>query len=578
MDSISKINLDFVSRKLVPLSFLALFALICYMSQREKSVTVDEFNHFPSGIYNLTTLDWRMDRETPPLIKCLPSLTALITKPDMETKTMETHPNPWSFGYDFMFRNFEKYPQIFSYGRYVVILLGCLGGWILYRFGTEIYGYGGGLFALFLYVFNPNIIAHSRLTTIDTGAACTILLSVYCFWKFVRRKDGVHSIIAGIALGMAQLSKFTALLLYPIFIIIFGVLLLRRVLSADHQEKMKNTSMLMKDTGYFFLMLLFSLIVINAGYFFMGSLTPLHEYTFASEPLKTLSSLIWDGLPVPVPYEYLSGFDSQLALSAGENPFYAGYLMGTHSLTGWWYYYIIAFMVKNPVALFIILLIAAYVWVRGRADGPDLETVLCIWVPVVGFFAYFSFLTHIPIGIRFLLPVFPLLFLAAGYILSIPLAKTNIAKVAVLILGTCYLIPTISIFPNYLSYFNLAAGGPEEGHTWLIDSNLDWGQDLPGLKKYMRDKGIKTIKLGYFGRVDPEIYGINYELAGEKPEKGVYAISINYLVGRPYYLLKEHPRKLIYADLNYFWRYRSLKPVDVVGHTILIFKVNDGDV
>lgn len=78
--------------------------------------------------------------------------------------------------------------------------------------------------------------------------------------------------------------------------------------------------------------------------------------------------------------------------------------------------------------------------------------------------------------------------------------------------------------------------------------------------------------------MDPEIYGINYELAGEEPEEGVYAISINYLVGRPYYLLKEHSRKLIYADLNYFWRYRSLKPVDVVGHTIHIFKVNDGDV
>lgn len=571
-------NFNLVLRKLAPLGLLTAFALICYVSQKGKAVTVDEFCHFPSGIYNLATLDWRMNRETPPLIKCLPSLTALITKPDIETKAMEVDPNAWSFGYSFMFRNFGEYQQIFSYGRCIVILLGCVGGWILYRFGREIYGYRGGLFALFLYVFNPNVIAHSGLTTIDAGAACAMLLSIYCFWRFVERMDGIRSVIAGLALGMAQVSKFTALLLYPIFLIIFGVLLLRKVFLADHQEKMKNKSMVMKDTSLLFLMMLISLIVINAGYLFIGSLTPLHEYTFTSEPLRGLSSLIWAGLPIPVPYEYLSGFDSQLAISAGTNPFYSGYLIGKHSLTGWWYYYIIAFIVKNPVALLIILILTAYAWVRRRADGPDLETVLCLWVPVVGFFAYFSFLTNIPIGIRFLLPVFPLLFLAAGYLFSIPLARKKIAKGVVLVLAICYLIPAISIFPNYLSYFNLAAGGPKEGYKWLIDSNLDWGQDLPGLKKYMEDKGIKTIKLGYFGRVDPEIYGINYELAGKEPEEGVYAISINYLVGRPYYLLKEHSRKLIYADLDYFKRYRSLKPVDVVGHTIHIFKVNDGDV
>lgn len=79
-----------MSRKLVPLGLLTVFALICYVNQRENSISVDEFCHFPSGIYNLATLDWRMNRETPPLIKCLPSLTALITKPDIETEVMES--------------------------------------------------------------------------------------------------------------------------------------------------------------------------------------------------------------------------------------------------------------------------------------------------------------------------------------------------------------------------------------------------------------------------------------------------------------------------------------------------------
>ncbi len=100
------------------------------------------------------------------------------------------------------------------------------------------------------------------------------------------------------------------------------------------------------------------------------------------------------------------------------------------------------------------------------------------------------------------------------------------------------------------------------------------GQDLPGLEKYMRKNGIKKIKLGYFGRVDPEIYGIDYTLAGQEVENGVYAISVNFLVGRPYYLLKENSKELLYIDFDYFKNYRTLKPSETIGHTMHIFEIN----
>ena len=142
-------------------------------------------------------------------------------------------------------------------------------------------------------------------------------------------------------------------------------------------------------------------------------------------------------------------------------------------------------------------------------------------------------------------------------------------------LSISYIAPTILVFPHYLSYFNIVAGGPNEGHRWLNDSNLDWGQDLPGLKEYMEKNEIEKINLGYFGRVDPKIYGIDYTLAKREPEKGIYAISINYLVGRPYYLLKDDVKELIYADLDYYYAFRRHKPVDVIGHTIYIFEIVD---
>ena len=566
-----------ITKKLAPWFLLTLFALTCYSSQIKKAVTVDEFSHFPAGIYNISNFDWRMDKESPPLIKCIPAVSALITKPKINSESFKTDPNPWSFGYDFMFRNMGGYREIFKYGRCVIILLGCFLGWLLFVFAKEIYGYEGALFALFVYVLNPNIIAHSRLVTIDAGATCMIFLSVYCFWKFLNKGGASLAVISGITLGLAQLSKFTALILYPVFLIIFSILIIKNIFFVDNAiDGIRNIG-LIKKVGYFFLILLISVFVINAGYTFDRSFLPLNAYPFNSVPLKKISSLLLEKLPVPLPYDYLSGFDSQLHISAGNNPFYAGYLMGEHSLTGWWYYYIIAFVVKNPVALSGILILTIISWVKRALYRFNLETTLCIWMPIIGFFVYFSFFTHTPIGIRVILPVFPLLFLAAGHLGHEFLMKNRLSKIIVVVLAVGYLIPSVLIFPNYLSYFNLASGGPRNGHRWLIDSNLDWGQDLPVLKEYMERKGIKAIKLGYFGRVDPKIYGINYTLAQREIEKNIYAVSVNFLVGRPYYLLKDNSKELVSADLDYFKNYRSAKPVDVVGHTLYIFDFRDGE-
>ncbi|UCD34003.1 MAG: hypothetical protein JSV38_12275 [Desulfobacterales bacterium] len=383
------------------------------------------------------------------------------------------------------------------------------------------------------------------------------------------------AVISGTTLGLAQLGKFTALIFYPVILIIFAILIIKDAFFVDNTiDGLRNVE-LIKKAGYFFLMLLTSVFVINAGYAFAGSFTPLNEYAFNSEPLQKISSLFWEKLPVPLPYDYLNGFDSQLHISAGNIPFYAGYLMGEHSLMGWWYYYIIAFVVKNPVTLSGILFLTVIFWLRGALKRFNLETTLCVWVPVIAFFVYFSFFTHTPVGIRLILPVFPILFLAAGHLGHEFLLKSRLSKIMVIVLAIGYLIPSVLIFPHYLSFFNLAAGGPRNGHRWLIDSNLDWGQDLTLLKEYMEREGIKTIKLGYFGRVDPKIYGIDYTLAQREIEKNIYAVSVNFLVGRPYYLLKDNPKELVYVDLDYFKNYRSATPVDVVGNTLYIFDFRD---
>jgi hypothetical protein len=548
---------------------LIIFVLLCYLSQNNKSVTVDEFNHFPSGIYNILTMDWRMDHESPPLIKCLPAVTSLFTQPAINLRLFERDPNPWNLGYHFMYGNQKNYQNIFRYGRCVVIFLGCLLGLLIYRFGKEIYGVHAGLFALFLYVFNPNIIAHSSLTTIDLGASLTIFLSVYCFWKYLKRIDTSSLIVTGITLGLAQLSKFTALLLYPIFILILIMLVVRKNNQND-KSAINNQPTLIYFT-HIFIIFIISLLVINLGYLFSGCFTPVADYHFTSEPLKRISTFFWGEMPVPLPYDYLMGFDTQLALSGGN--YYSTYLMGEHSMNGWWYYYIVAFIVKSPISLLLVLLISIVYCIKKRVNR--LEDLLCIWIPVAVFFFYFSFLTHIPIGIRFLLPVFPFLFVAAGNLFDVKFIINKSVKIVFLVLIISYSFSALYIYPNYLTFFNIIAGGPGNGYRWLIDSNLDWGQDLPGLKKYMDSKGIEEVKLGYFGRVDPEIYGIKYTVSKGELEPGIHAISINYLVGYPYFILKNNSKEFINIGLDYFKKFRTLKPVDVINNTIYIFNIEN---
>ncbi len=312
----------------------------------------------------------------------------------------------------------------------------------------------------------------------------------------------------------------------------------------------------------------YGVVTINVGYLFSGTFFTLADQVFSSDLIKGLAATPLRHLPIPLPIEYVRGFDVQMDIAQGNNPFYIGYLMGEHSMTGWWYYYLVGLLVKNPEVIWVFFVLSLFAWITV-SPRPPLRSWLCLWgIPCV-FLAYFSFVTNTPIGIRFLLPIFPLLFVALGGIVRLSMTKTVWGKVLVAAMLCSYCLPAIAIFPDYLSYFNSASGGPQKGYRWLIDSNLDWGQDLPALKRYMENNGVATVKLGYFGRVDPRIYGIDYTLAGREIGEGIHAISVNFLVGRPYYLLADGAVRFI--DFNYYASYRSLVPQAILGNTLFIF-------
>ena len=154
------------------------------------------------------------------------------------------------------------------------------------------------------------------------------------------------------------------------------------------------------------------------------------------------------------------------------------------------------------------------------------------------------------------------------------MVQTLLGLAALSILGS-----TLLIHPYYLSYFNAAAGGPEQGGRILIDSNIDWGQDLIRLQEWLAANEIAHVKLSWFGTADPAYYGIPYEpLPGvprhfdlwwnvpfdrDHPAPGLYAISVSNL-GEPPLRTDE---KTVFA-----W-FRAHEPDARIGYSIYIYDV-----
>jgi 4-amino-4-deoxy-L-arabinose transferase-like glycosyltransferase len=176
------------------------------------------------------------------------------------------------------------------------------------------------------------------------------------------------------------------------------------------------------------------------------------------------------------------------------------------SRQGWWYYFPVVFAVKTPLAVLSLLALAAVVGLRPK----NLRKIPFHWVvlllPPLVYFAL-CMRSHINLGLRHLLPVYPFLYVAIAAVLMRAARPVRVLSL-VLMLGLA--VESLAIYPHYLAFFNAAAGGPDNGPRYLVDSNLDWGQDLKNLKIYLDSHHIDKLCISYFGRSSMEYYKFEY--------------------------------------------------------------------
>ncbi len=384
--------------------------------------------------------------------------------------------------------------------RLPTVLLGAVLGALVFLWGRELFGFPGGALALFLYTFCPNVLAHSHLVTTDVATSLGMFAATFAFWRYRRQPGPTRLAVAAAAFGAAQLTKATAVFLVPIFMLIVAVERLRlgrggrRSSQAGGGAEDGKTGASGEARGArrrwaavraVAAMLApgaalgaAALLALNLGFAGEKTLTPLSRYAPVSRPFRALQALpVVRDLPVPLPLPYLAGIDMVTRDARAGSPSYFHGRFGYH---GFWNYFLVATLIKVPLGTLALLALAAWLAATGRVRAPDADAFLL--VPAAFLFAYLSFAFELQIGLRYLLPAFPFLFVFAGRAAAWkPLASWHGAAVGLLAAWTA--VSSFSVHPHYIPYFNELIGGPRNGYRWLLGSNVDWGQD----ETYMRE-------------------------------------------------------------------------------------------
>ncbi|MCM8785144.1 MAG: glycosyltransferase family 39 protein [Candidatus Omnitrophica bacterium] len=522
-------------KKFIPVIILFLIFFVReIIVSKEKSITCDETVHIPAGYFYVKNGDFFINFEHPPFSKTLSGIFLLPQKiffPENLYKQLRN--DEWDFGKAFFYFNREKVDNIVFYARFPMILLGILLGFFIYLWSKELYGLIAGIFSLFLFSFCPNFLGHSCLVTTDVPFTTFFILFLYFLSKFFQKDDKKHLIFSGIFFGLSIGTKFTGIVIIPFIILILLILEIQG--SFKNKLKLLLPLFLLCFILIPFIILLLTYRIYGFGNFLLGLRQIIFETT-----------------------------------ERGHRSF----LNGKFSNYGWRYYFIFAFLYKTPVPFIILFIIS--ILIHRKIEKNEIYLI----IPAIIYFIFSSW-SKKQIGIRYILPFYALIYIYCGRLIfyqeKIKIINQNFKKIVFYLLIAWYIFSSIKIHPHYLAYFNEIAGGPDNGWKHLIDSNIDWGQDLKEFKKYLQKEGNPEIMLNYFGSIFPETYGIIYEpaffplvlylpeqyyhLNSLSPLKEYLVISVNCLQG------------LMYEDINIFDWLKEIKPKAKIGYSMFVYDI-----
>ena len=520
--------------------------------------TVDEQGHMVGGLFSWRFGRFDLYRVNPPLTELLATAPVALAGYEEDWSGYDGRPGErpqWRMGEDWLAANGPRGLRLFFLARLALIPVVVLGGWGCFLWARDLYGGGrragdaAGLLACGLWCFNPSLLTHGALITPDAAAASAGVWAGYAFWRFLKSSTAPAALFAGTLLGAANLAKTTWVILFALWPALW---LLRRI--ADRRGGAGSAAgcaarPAVRSAGALALLLGTGLYVLNAGYGFEGTFTPLGEVPFVSTTLagpragepgsirdadgagNRFAGTPPAGLPVPVPANWLRGADVQRR--DFEVP-HRSYLFGEWRAGGWPHYYLAAFAVKEPLGLFALLALATAAW-RTGAGATRARDGAVLLAPPLAVLALVSSQTNMSHHPRYLLPAYGFLFVWCGRAVRLATAGGPGAfgararrrwAVAVGAAALAYAAEGVRGLPYPHAFVNAAAGGPANGWRLLHNSGIDWGQGDAALAEWQRGRPDRPLDgVALFGRARPVVYGLPAAEPPPKPRPGVWAIS-----------------------------------------------------
>ncbi len=435
------------------------------------------------------------------------------------------------FGQALLYRGVNNADQLLTWARLMQVVITLATGLVIFGWARSLSNTTDGLIGLTTWVLNPMALAYGHLVITDPGLAFLFALALWSFDRFAAQPNPARAALAGLTIALALLTKYAAVVLFPVCAVV-AALHIWRDCSKVWQWLVGLSVMAVTCYGV--------ILLCYAPHW--APPPPITTEMAARLKVPTWFTIL---RPVLVPRDYFRGLALMLVHAKQGH---LAFLCGQWSERGWWYYFPVALALKTPVAL---LGLAGLCRVNRRDERL---------VPLLGvlIFLGFAMTSHTDIGVRHVLPVFPLLSVVVGA--SLAKASRGV-RIAGWVLCGWLAIVAVRSCPDYIPYFNELAGGAAHGHEYLVDSNLDWGQDVKWLKIYAEQHHIEKLAGSYFGPGGAlAYYGIPF--TGMDSQQLATLHEADVVVSATWLMRPE-----------YAWLRQQHQPVARIGHGLFVYRL-----
>lgn len=530
------------------------------------SATSDEPTHLAAGMAWLDRGPYTFDAMNPPLARV-----AVALGPYFAGLRFPHRKTPGEWGNEILYAR-GQYTRNLALARLGVLPFFLLAVFVVYAWTRRLGGGGAAVVSVLIFTTLPPILAHAGLATTDLPFTALFAGTLFTLTLWLERPTLLRSGALGAAAGLALVTKFSVVLFLPAcgLAILSGRWLVDKYAArtADVERRPRLAAAAVATLA--------ACLAIWAGYRFAFPLQPLSpassrphltidRYLGSSGILHRAAYFAGEHVPVPAP----GFFEGLRAVANLDLPGTNAYLLGRVRQGGWWYFFLVALAFKSPIP-FLILgglgLVLSVLGVRKRPDwrplAPPLAAVAILLVTMP---------SRINLGLRHILPTYPLLAIAAALgataLWNAP-RRRALARAVVAILITWQVVSSARVHPDYLAYFNELAGRHPE--RILVDSDLDWGQDVLRLSDAVRARRVDELSVACFCSADLSQHLPRYTpLVPYKPTTGWVAISLFDLKEGGWYQVKP-----VTPDA-YSWL-AAYQPVALVGRSIRLYYIPTG--